>query len=160
MLIEHDKRRSDYAVALTYDSAGERFFVPDNVYILGMMNTADRSLALVDYALRRRFAFEDLKPAFGSEAFRDYLLGAGLDSSLVTVIDERIERLNGLIRSDPELGQGFEIGHSFFVPDEDDEPSEEWYERILKTQIRLLLREYWFDSPERIEDAMSTLLPS
>ena len=158
MLIEADKRSPEYAVALTYDSAGERFFVPANVYILGMMNTADRSLALVDYALRRRFAFEELRPAFGTDQFRDHLLDAGLDQSLVNMIDDRMEQLNSQIRDDAELGAGFRIGHSFFVPSDDDELSDDWYARVVRTQIQPLLQEYWFESPDRVDDAVSTLL--
>ena len=158
MLIEADKRRSDYAVQLTYGSKGERFFVPPNVYILGMMNTADRSLALVDYALRRRFAFEELAPAFGTEQFRDYLLEIGLDPSLISLIDERMEELNNEIRDDGELGHGFQIGHSFFVPGDDDELSDDWYQHVVHTQIQPLLQEYWFDTLERVEDAVDRLL--
>ena len=158
MLIEADKRGSDYAAQLTYGSRGERFFVPPNVYILGMMNTADRSLALVDYALRRRFAFEELTPAFGTDQFRDYILEIGLDLSLIDVIDERMEELNRSIRDDDELGRGFQIGHSFFVPGDDDELSDDWYRNVVHTQIQPLLNEYWFDTPERVEDAVNKLL--
>ena len=158
MLIEADKRGPDYAAKLTYESEGERFFVPPNVYILGMMNTADRSLALVDYALRRRFAFEELIPAFGTDQFRDFLQDIGLDVSLINVIDERMEALNKEIRNDDELGRGFQIGHSFFVPGDDDELSDDWYEHVVRTQIQPLLQEYWFDTPERVEDAVTKLL--
>ena len=158
MLIEADKRGADYAVQLTYGSKGERFFVPPNVYILGMMNTADRSLALVDYALRRRFAFEELSPAFGTDQFRENLREIGLDSSLIDVIDGRMEELNRRIRDDDELGRGFQIGHSFFVPGDDDELSDDWYQHIVYTQIQPLLQEYWFDRPERVEDAVNKLL--
>ena len=80
MLIEADKRSDDYAVALIYSE--KRFHVPENVFILGMMNTADRSLALVDYALRRRFAFETLEPAFGRPEFAQYLIGKECGSGL------------------------------------------------------------------------------
>ena len=159
MLIEHDKRSKGYAVALTYSE--ERFHVPANVHILGMMNTADRSLALVDYALRRRFAFETLEPAYGSDhgrdAFTDYLKSNGADPSLPHLICERMATLNKLIRDDRELGRGFEVGHSYFVPDKGDEPSEEWYRHIVDTQIAPLLREYWFDSPEIFQEATDVL---
>ena len=58
MQIEADKRKKQYAIKLTYSNEDdERFFVPENVYLIGCMNTADRSLAIVDYALRRRFRF-------------------------------------------------------------------------------------------------------
>ncbi|MDE0679502.1 MAG: AAA family ATPase [Gammaproteobacteria bacterium] len=159
MLIEHDKRSEDYAVALTYSE--ERFHVPANVHILGMMNTADRSLALVDYALRRRFAFETLEPAYesdhGRNAFRDYLTSKGSDPALPHLICERMGTLNKMIRDDRELGRGFEVGHSYFVPDDGDEPSEDWYRHIVDTQIVPLLREYWFDSLEIVEEAVDGL---
>ena len=160
MLIEGDKRSAGYAVALTYSD--KRFHVPPNVYILGMMNTADRSLALVDYALRRRFAFETLEPAYGtqsgSEAFREYLINKKrADPELVTLIVERMARLNERIRDDKELGRGYRIGHSYFVPDDREEPSEDWYRQIVNTQIAPLLREYWFDSPEEVENEVRRL---
>ena len=159
MLIEHDKRSEDYAVALTYSE--ERFHVPANVHILGMMNTADRSLALVDYALRRRFAFETLEPAYGTthgrDAFTDYLTANGADPALPRLICDRMATLNKIIRDDRELGRGFEVGHSYFVPDNGDEPTEDWYRHIVDTQIAPLLREYWFDSPEIVQEAMAGL---
>ena len=159
MLIEHDKRSEDYAVALTYSE--ERFHVPENVHILGMMNTADRSLALVDYALRRRFAFETLEPAYGTDhgrkAFTDYLRSKGADPALPRRICDRMGMLNKIIRDDRELGRGFEVGHSYFVPDKGDEPTEDWYRHIVDTQIAPLLREYWFDSPEIVQEAISVL---
>ena len=159
MLIEHDKRSKDYAVSLTYSDT--RFHVPENVHILGMMNTADRSLALVDYALRRRFAFETLEPAYGTDygrsAFEKYLTKTGADSGLARRICERIGQLNAMIRADRELGRGFQVGHSYFVPDKGDEPSGDWYRHIVDTQIAPLLREYWFDSPEIVEEAVAGL---
>ncbi len=159
MLIERDKRSQDYAVALTY--SGMRFHVPANVHILGMMNTADRSLALVDYALRRRFAFETLEPAYGTDygrsAFEKYLTTEGTDPGLTRRICERMGKLNETIRGDRELGRSFEVGHGYFVPDDGDEPSEDWYRHIVDTQIAPLLREYWFDSPEDVEKAVAGL---
>ena len=159
MLIEADKRSEDYAVALVYSD--KRFHVPENVYILGMMNTADRSLALVDYALRRRFAFETLEPAYGTDygrtAFEKHLTGKGTDSDLARRISDRMGKLNEKIRSDKELGRGFQIGHSYFVPGGGDEPSEAWYKDIVDTQIAPLLREYWFDSPKDVEKEVARL---
>ena len=159
MLIEADKRSEDYAVALIYSD--KRFHVPENVYILGMMNTADRSLALVDYALRRRFAFETLEPAYGTEygrtAFEDFLTAKGADPDLVTRISDRMGKLNETIRSDKELGRGFQIGHSYFVPGKGDEPSDGWYKHIVDTQIAPLLREYWFDAPDDVEKEVARL---
>ena len=159
MLIEHDKRSEDYAVALTYSDM--RFHVPANVHILGMMNTADRSLALVDYALRRRFAFETLEPAYGTKhgrnAFADHLTAKGADPALPRRVCERMDQLNKMIRDDRELGRGFEVGHSYFVPDNGVEPTDDWYRHIVDTQIAPLLREYWFDSPEIVQEAMAVL---
>ena len=163
MLIEADKRSENYAVALTYaDPADGRFHVPANVHILGMMNTADRSLALVDYALRRRFAFETLQPAFGTDygrqAFQEHLTGKGADASLARRITDRIGKLNETIANDRELGPGFRIGHSYFVPPEDgDKPSDAWYAHIVETQIAPLLREYWFDSPDDVDNEVARL---
>ncbi len=159
MLIEHDKRSEDYAVAPTYSE--DRFHVPANVHILGMMNTADRSLALVDYALRRRFAFETLGPAYesdnGRKAFADYLTSKGADPALPRLICERMATLNKMIRDDRELGRDSEVGHSYFVPDDGEEPSEDWYRHIVDTQIAPLLRAYWYDSPEIFQEAMDVL---
>ena len=156
MLIEHDKRSEDYAVALTYSD--KRFHVPENVFILGMTNTADRSLALVDYALRRRFAFETLEPAYGRLAFEEHLSKKGASSDLVGRISKRMAKLNKAIRDDKELGPGFQIGHSYFVPGNADELSDDWYKRIVDTQIAPLLREYWFDAPEDVEKEVTRLV--
>jgi len=166
MLIEADKRSKEYAVSLTYaNPSGERFHIPDNVYILGMMNTADRSLAMVDYALRRRFAFATLDPAYdtehGKKAFRSYVERQGVAGELVTRIIERMAELNQEIANDPELGRGYRVGHSYFVPnDEEDSRDETWYETVVDTQIQPLLTEYWFDSPERIDSALDRLKES
>ena len=155
MLIEADKRGSEHAIALTYGSSGERFSVPDNVHLLGLMNTADRSLAIVDYALRRRFAFETLKPAYGSGKFREYLLEADVEPDLVDRIDRNMRALNEQIRQDKDLGPGFEIGHSYFVPEES--ADEQWYRAIVETQIVPLLREYWFDRPDQVNGLVEIL---
>ena len=158
MLIEADKRGSEYAIPLTYSATGERFAVPDNVHVLGLMNTADRSLAMVDYALRRRFAFETLRPAYRTEEFREYLIEAGVDRSLVNRIEDRISAINERIREDTDLGPGFQIGHSYFVPDDGvDSPDERWFRTIVDTQIEPLLREYWFDRPETVDELLETL---
>lgn len=159
MLIESDKRKKQYAASLTYGS--KRFFVPPNVYILGMMNTADRSLAVVDYALRRRFAFEDLMPAFHSRKFWKYLLKNNVDGDTVRLIRDRMTALNIKIRNDAELGPGFAIGHSYFVPggaEEIDDDAYDWYAKIVKTQIEPLLRGYWFDNPDKAKQAIKDLL--
>lgn len=155
MLIEADKRGPEHAIPLTYGASGERFSVPDNVHLLGLMNTADRSLAIVDYALRRRFAFETLKPAYGTRKFREYLLEAEVDPVLVDRIDRNLSALNDRIREDKDLGPGFQIGHSYFVPEES--ADEQWYLGIVDTQIAPLLREYWFDRPEEVKRRVEEL---
>src|SRR5262245_50718713 len=107
------------------------FYVPANVNIMGLMNTADRSLAVVDYALRRRFAFVDLKPKLDSPKFRTHLERTGVQSSMVDMLISRIDALNADIVSDvTNLGPGFAIGHSFFCTgptDSEDGPG--WYTR-------------------------------
>ncbi len=160
MLIEADKRSADYAVPLTYSLDGEPFHVPDNVFLIGMMNTADRSLAMVDYALRRRFAFVRLTPAFGTDQFSDFLLKAGVEEDLVNRIVDRLSELNRKIREDRKnLGPGFEIGHSFFCPrDEDEQLDESWYKTVVRREIEPLLREYWFDRPEYVDERVRDLL--
>ena len=158
MLIEADKRGPEHAVPLIYGGAGERFSVPDNVHVLGMMNTADRSLAMVDYALRRRFAFATLTPAYGAGKFREHLLEAGVDRTLVERIDRNMAEVNRSIREDGDLGPGFEIGHSFFVPgDGVDSADERWYDAVVETRIAPLLREYWFDRPRRADELVEVL---
>ena len=160
MLIEADKRGPEYAVPLTYSPEDEPFQVPANLYLIGMMNTADRSLAMVDYALRRRFAFHRLRPAFGTEQFSNHLNAVDVDEALVDRIVVRFSALNKSIRADRRnLGPGFEIGHSFFCPGDDDEGLDEsWYEAIVRHEIEPLLREYWFDRPDHVEREIRALL--
>ena len=155
MLIEADKRGPEHAIALTYSTSGERFSVPANVYILGLMNTADRSLAIVDYALRRRFAFETLIPAYRTAKFREHLLEADVDRRLVDRIQNNLDAANVRIRENKDLGPGFEIGHSYFVPDTS--ADENWYSTVIETQIAPLLHEYWFDQPEKAQELIETL---
>ncbi len=160
MLIEPDKRESEYAVPLTYSPDDEPFHVPKNIFLIGMMNTADRSLAMVDYALRRRFAFIRLEPAFGTDQFSDHLLEADVEEPLVNRIVDRLSALNREIREERKnLGPGFEIGHSFFCPREADEQLDEsWYEGVVRREIEPLLREYWFDRPEHVDKLTRQLL--
>lgn len=161
LLIEPDKRSSEWAVKLAYaEKAEERFYVPENVYILGMMNTADRSLAVVDYALRRRFAFATVTPAFGQEAFRRHLLANAVDGDTVDRVIERMTALNEAIASDAaNLGRGYCIGHSFFTPtDGDGEHGDAWYKAIIGVEIIPLLEEYWFDQPDKVNQWRARLL--
>ena len=156
MLIEADKRGKEYAIALTYMDPDDRFSVPKNVYILGLMNTADRSLAIVDYALRRRFVFETLDPAFERKKYKDYLIDKGVEKVLVERITTNMCSLNKKISVDKDLGDGFQIGHSYFVPEKAE--TDDWYEEIIKTQIEPLLHEYWFDHPQDVKTTVIDLL--
>jgi 5-methylcytosine-specific restriction protein B len=124
------------------------------------MNVADRSLAMVDYAMRRRFAFITLKPQYESDMFRQWLLERGMEEKLVRMIVDRMTRLNQEIREDPLLGENYEIGHSFFLPKGDNFAGldKSWYTRVVRTEIIPLLKEYWFDNPKRAEDAEKRLL--
>lgn len=146
MLIENDKRGEKNKIQLLYSD--ESFFIPKNVYIIGLMNTADRSLAMLDYALRRRFAFFDLKPGFGSDGFRDYQENLSNDTfnNLINVMIE----LNHDIKDDESLGEGFRIGHSYLcnIKAED---AEEKLSYIVEYELIPLLKEYWFDESEKID---------
>jgi MoxR-like ATPase len=160
LLIEHDKRGPDWATTLTYSRPDEpRFFVPENLYLLGMMNTADRSLSMVDYALRRRFSFAQLEPMFRSDRFRNFLLRRDVPEEIVALIVARMTALNQAIGEDrANLGPGYRIGHSFFVPPEDFEYDVDWYRRIIETEIHPLLEEYWFDDPDKADSWREELL--
>lgn len=159
LLVEPDKRGPDYALPLTY-SPERTFYVPKNVHIIGMMNTADRSLAMVDYALRRRFAFMDLKPAFASDKFIAHLKAQGIPESKATQIQTAMGSLNQQIaESTRDLGEGYCIGHSFFCPTQSVDNVEQWYREIIETEIQPLLEEYWADSDGRkVETAIMKLL--
>jgi len=163
MLIEPDKRGLEFAIPLTYsESSDQRFSVPENVHLIGLMNTADRSLSLVDYALRRRFVFFELKPEFASEAFHVALRNSGAPESLIVRIRERMSELNQIIRDDVKnLGRGFAIGHSFFCPADPIAGGldwEVWYRAVVATEIGPLLQEYWFDDEDRARTQTEKLL--
>lgn len=142
MLIESDKR--DEELILLY--SGERFSVPRNIYIVGMINTADRSLAILDYALRRRFAFYNMQPAFHTTKFKK-LLKAINNTELESVIN-CIEGLNKEIAQDDMLGNGFVIGHSYFSNIECIDKDE--LSNIVEFEIIPMLEKYWFDEPSKI----------
>ncbi len=159
MLIEDDKRGPEFGVALTYsENLDERFFIPANIYLIGTMNTADRSLAMVDYALRRRFCFVDLEPEFHSDEFKSSLKEAGASEELLSKIIEKISLLNESISSDKNLGDGFKIGHSYFCPRDNCTLNDEWFKSVIRTEIAALIREYWFDNKEKAEKEIRMLL--
>jgi 5-methylcytosine-specific restriction enzyme B len=160
MLIEADKRGPAYAVPLVYRTPGEpRFYVPQNLYLVGLMNVADRSLAIVDYALRRRFVFVTLRPQYESEQFRHWLLERGMQPTLVDLVISRMSGLNREIREDPLLGDNYQVGHSYFTPRGEDFTGldEDWYHTVIHTEIVPLLREYWFDNPRKAEEMETRL---
>lgn len=158
MLIESDKRGSQYRLPLTY-SPLEEFYVPSNVYLLGLMNTADRSLSMVDYALRRRFRFVTLEPQFESSAFRQHLISRDASEAMVAKIVKRLVELNLRIASDKRnLGPGYRVGHSFFCPRDGQVLDEEWYRGIVEGEVLPLLREYWLDEEKTIDECEALLL--
>lgn len=149
MLIESDKR----GVELQLLYSDEKFSVPSNVYIIGMMNTADRSLAMLDYALRRRFAFYEMKPGFETDGFRKYRMSLSNDKfdSLINCV----ENLNTVIAADESLGEGFCIGHSYFC--NLDKATEQALSGIVEFELIPLLKEYWFDEPVKVKDWINNL---
>ena len=136
MLIENDYR--DKPIQLAYKD--EMFAVPSNLYIIGMMNTADRSLAMIDYALRRRFSFFEMKPGFNSATFEEEIKKLR-DPQLDNLIKAIVE-LNKVIENDDSLGSGFCIGHSYLC----NLGYHYELENIVEYDIIPMLREYWFDN--------------
>ena len=162
MLIEADKRDPAWAVRTAYARPDEpAFHVPANLHLVGTMNTADRSLALVDYALRRRFAFSTVEPAFGSQDFDRHLGDGGVPEPMRHRITTRLKALNQQIREHPQLGEGFQIGHSYFCRPPtslaDAVAWNDWYTDVVRYEIEPLLREYWFDDAERARNALTAL---
>ncbi len=143
LLVEADKRDKKYAMPTTYSK--ELFYIPDNLYIIGLMNTADRSLALMDYALRRRFSFIEIEPAFGPcfKKYTDKFLGTKLNSVLEVVM-----RINEEITKDEALGRGFRIGHSYFANLQQADDAE--LMEIIECELIPLLEEYWVENPRKV----------
>lgn len=154
LLIEADKR--DQKIKLAYAREEEEFSVPPNLHIIGTMNTADRSLALVDYALRRRFAFIGMAPHF-EELFIDHLSKSGFEEPFIKALIKKINHINGLIMGDSSLKEGFLVGHSYFITGEMPADPDEWLNDIFNYEILPLLEEYWFDDHERLSDIRSIL---
>lgn len=151
MLIETDKR----GIQLQLLYSGEKFAVPKNVYIIGMMNTADRSLAMLDYALRRRFAFYEMRPGFGTDGFREYRIGLG--SEKFDRLIHCIESLNNVITADEALGDGFCVGHSYFCNLTAERVTDRALSAIVEYELIPLLKEYWFDEPLKVKDWTNNL---
>lgn len=162
-LLESDKRTPDEALRLCYpdpDGIRRPVYIPANLYVIGTMNIADRSLALVDLALRRRFAFAGLEPRLGA-VWRDWVVNErNVDPQLAADIERRINALNDEIAGDPRLGKQFRIGHSFVTPTYwlPADGTGQWFRQVVETEIGPLLAEYWFDAPEVAEDARRRLL--
>ncbi len=151
MLVEKDKRGEE--LPLLYSQ--KPFDIPENVYIIGMMNTADRSLAMLDYALRRRFAFFEMRPGFETQGFQTYCetLNSDTFNHLITCITQ----LNQTIAQDDALGEGFCIGHSFFCHLNPNDNIDKQLSCIVEYEIIPLLKEYWFDEPSKVKSWSKTL---
>lgn len=149
MLIENEKR--DEFVTMGYSK--EQFTVPSNVYLIGTMNTADRSLAPLEIALRRRFSFITLEPNF-NQKWQQNLLTQGVSEEAIENILQLVENVNREISEDLQLGAGYEIGHSFFTNKPDKLSESRWIERVIQFEIKPLLEEYFFDRPEKVANIL------
>ena len=149
MLIEKGYRGEKLSLAYK----DEKFSVPQNLYIIGMMNTADRSLAMIDYALRRRFSFFEMKPGFDTEGFRKYQ--DSLNNEHFNRLVDCIKQLNQAIAADESLGSGFELGHSYLC--ERKEVNDDWLHQVINYDIVPMLQEYWFDNRKEVEKWKSAL---
>ena len=146
MLIEKDYRKRNAKLAYI----DEAFSVPDNLYIIGMMNTADRSLALIDYALRRRFSFFEMEPGFDSDGFKKY--AESLNNAKFNDLIKQVVELNIAITDDKSLGKGFMIGHSYFCGRNAEDCTIDWLRSVVKYDILPTLEEYWFDDMDKVSD--------
>ena len=159
LLLEADKRGPAHALRLPYAPAeAPRFFVPDNLYVIGTLNLADRSLSPLDYALRRRFAFVGLAPQFGPP-LRQFLTARQVPPALVEQLCTRMAALNQTIADDPELGPDFAIGHSYFCqPPAQARQAAAWLRLILEQEIGPLLADYWREQPTTAAAQLRKLL--
>ncbi len=160
-LIEDSKRNPAEALRLAYPrTIDERIYVPENLYIIGTMNVADRSLALVDLALRRRFAFVDLSPKLG-DAWRKWCVDMEAPEAILDVIASRVNHLNHTIASHRSLGRQFCVGHSFVTPSISPGSTVEgwasWYLSSVDYEIGPLLREYWYDDTATADEQVALL---
>ena len=154
MLIESDYRNKPVTLVYKKD---EQFSVPPNVYIIGMMNTADRSIAMIDYALRRRFSFFTMNPGFDSDGFKR--MQSDIDNSVYNDLIAEIKSLNSEIAQDDSLGEGFCIGHSYFVYDNNCRTDVEvWLKNVVEYDILPMLNEYWFDEKTKADNWKNKLM--
>ena len=151
LLVLTEATKRNESATLLYTK--EAFKVPENVYIIGMMNTADRSLAMIDYALRRRFSFVSMEPAFELDSFKNYLNKA--NNKKANALVAKIVELNNKIENDPNLGKGFKIGHSYLCSED---LSDNALKAIVQYEIIPLLEEYWYDEPSEVEKWSQELL--
>jgi 5-methylcytosine-specific restriction protein B len=162
-LLEAGKRTPSDALELCYpdpDGVHRAVHIPRNVFVIGTMNIADRSLALVDLAFRRRFAFVDLKPKLAA-SWRSWIVEqCNVASELVPDIERRITELNDQITSDARLGEQFRVGHSYVTPSDplEDGGTQKWFRQVVATELGPLLKEYWFDAPDESRKAYDRLL--
>lgn len=158
-LIENSKRAHQHSLELIYKKdKNEKIYVPDNVYVLGTMNIADRSLAKLDLAFRRRFAFEELEPTFNDvwmKVVSEKIEDTGLEE--IQKLRIKIEHLNRVIEDDPRLGKPFCLGHSFFTPIQSSTGIQEWLNDVVDSQIKPLLLDYWPDNVSHVDAQCNTL---
>jgi 5-methylcytosine-specific restriction protein B len=159
-LLEKDKRNPEEALQITYKQGDELLYIPENLYVIGTMNLADKSLALMDFALRRRFAFIDLSPNLNDQWHSYVTKELELESNFAKKLKKAVENLNYEISADPNLGEAFQLGHSFFIPSKglkDNQLACKWFDGVVETEIKPTLKEYWFDNPKKVEKAIESL---
>ena len=162
-LLEAGKRTPRDAMQLCYpdpDGNHRPVYVPENMVVIGTMNIADRSLALVDLAFRRRFAFINLEPSLG-QAWSDWVVNRRqMDAATAAKIQQRFIQLNQTIAADNRLGKAFRIGHSYITPIQsmDGRDTRDWFNEVIDSELKPLLEEYWFDAPEEVDRAVAQLL--
>lgn len=158
-LLEADKRKQKESITLSYaiDDA-EQVYIPSNLYIIGTMNVADRSIAMVDMALRRRFSFVNLEPVFNDTWSKWVNENCGINIRMLNKIKDRLKSLNKTITSDRILGPNYMIGHSYVTPHEKITDTKTWFEQVVEYEIGPLLSEYWFEDSNKVLEEKNKLL--
>lgn len=154
-LLDVSKRNEQNGLQLMYERSHKPFYVPPNVFVIATMNTADKSTVNIDYAMRRRFSFLDVKPQFESQSFEKYLVSCGLTSRDVKLLREKMDVINKEISRTKHLGEGFLIGHSYFCDQKKTLPFKEWLKMKFDFEIKPLLKEYWYDDLELVNKLVS-----